>query len=140
MSLPGTGLQASHLFFSPSLQVSWARLTILQARELSLRDILILEGTCSHYSPLSGVDSWGRQCLEAGEWRGRPSEAPSALSILPWMWTRMVPVFTSILLNCYSHERMWSLVPGLRSVSFWALFCSKYEACSSPAGPDLGKW
>lgn len=54
--------------------------------------------------------------------------------------TRTVPAFTSILLNCSSHERMWSLVPGLGSVSFWALFCSKYEACSSPAGPDLGKW
>lgn len=49
-------------------------------------------------------------------------------------------VFESILLNCRSQERLWSLAPDLGSVSSWAMFCSKYEAFSSPGGPDLGKW
>lgn len=35
---------------------------------------------------------------------------------------------------------MWSLALDSGSVSSWALFCSKYEAFSSPGGPDLAKW
>ena len=35
---------------------------------------------------------------------------------------------------------MWRLALDPGSVSSWALFCSKYEAFSSPGGPDLAKW
>lgn len=68
--------------------------------------------------------------------RGLPSLQHPAVGVV----MRTVPFFMSIPLNCYSQERMWSLVPALDSVSSWAFFCSKYEAFSSPGGPDLGKW
>lgn len=68
--------------------------------------------------------------------RGLPSPQHPAVDMV----MRTVPFFTSIPLHCYSQERMWSLVPALGSVSSRSFFCSKYEAFSSPGGPDLGKW
>lgn len=68
--------------------------------------------------------------------RGLPSPQHPAVSLV----MRTVPFFTSVPLNCYSQERIHSLVPALGSVSSWAFFCSKYEAFSSPGEPDLGKW
>ena len=35
---------------------------------------------------------------------------------------------------------IYCLFPEPGSVFSWALFCSKYEAFSSPGRPDLGKW
>lgn len=60
--------------------------------------------------------------------------------LLSGVVTRTVPVCMSVPLNYCSHERMWNLIPRLVSISFWALFCLKYEAFSSPGGPHLGKW
>lgn len=149
--LPETGLQVSHFFLSAgeagqvSCQVGGAGLTISQARELSLQDIaglLILE-TAGIPSPTSqlleqavGVDTGWREGAEKMALGDLLSLWHSATDVV----MRTVPVGASVPLNCRSQERMWSLALDPGSVSSWALFCPKYEAFSSPGGPDLGKW
>lgn len=118
--------------------MSWAGLTILQARLLSLPDISRTSdpGGCGvprACIPPSGADHRGRHCLGARQRTSYPSEASSALASCRGCVTRTAPVFMSRPRNCCSQEGMWS------RVSSWALFCPKPRASHSPGRPDLGE-
>lgn len=149
--LPEAGLQTSHFFLSTgeagqvSCQVGGAGLTISPPSELCLQDVaglLILETvgipalTSQLLEQAISVDTGWREGAEKMALRGLLSPWHPATDVV----MRTVPVWASVPLNCCSQERMWSLALDPGSISSWALFCSKYEAFSSPGGPDLGKW
>lgn len=124
--MPGAGLQTSGLFFSPALPGELGRADHFsgQGAEPSRPWQDCRSSSCTlllPYSPPSGTDHLGGHCGEVG------------------------PPPPSTSCRACGHEdcpcfHVYRLVPEPASVFSWALFCSEYEAFSSPGRPDLGKW
>lgn len=95
-------------------------------------------GDCRHPLPdvsASGADRRCRHWLEGGGGEDGPRRPPQPLAFCHRCGYENCPCWGICSSELPLPRENVESRPGS-----WALFCPKYEAFSSPGGPDLGKW